>query len=312
MYACCSSTLALLGGKVVAQEAAADPGGLEEIIVTAQRREESLQRAAIPVSAVSGDELINASVSDTENLSKLVPSLVIQPAGGSTMNMYLRGVGTLQGNAFGENPVAFNVDGVYIARPTGPVGTFYDLERIEVVKGPQGTLYGRNATGGAVNVLPKRPELGEFSGDVNVEYGNYDALKGSGSLNAPLGESWALRIAGQAVDRSGYLSDDYADEVGEAARVSLLFEPSSTFSTVLVADYFHQGGAGNGSVLMPGLGVSRLLSGLCCAGAGGVHRRLGPAEHRSAPGVCCNTVCASVLRRLRPVHRERLRRAAAR
>ena len=93
MYACCSSTLALLGGKVVAQEAAADPGGLEEIIVTAQRREESLQRAAIPVSAVSGDELINASVSDTENLSKLVPSLVIQPAGGSTMNMYLRGVG---------------------------------------------------------------------------------------------------------------------------------------------------------------------------------------------------------------------------
>jgi iron complex outermembrane receptor protein len=252
VYACCSSTLALLGGEVFAQEAATDPGSLEEIIVTAQRREESLQRAAIPVSAVSGDELINAGVSDTVNLSRLVPSLVIQPAGGSTMNLYLRGVGTLQGNAFGENPVAFNVDGVYIARPTGPVGTFYDLERIEVVKGPQGTLYGRNATGGAVNVLPRRPELGEFSGDINIEYGNYDALKGSGSLNAPLGESWALRIAAQGVDRSGYLSDDYADEVGEAARVSLLYEPSSSFSTVLVADYFHQGGAGNGSVLMPG------------------------------------------------------------
>ena len=120
------------------------------------------------------------------------------------------------------------------------------------MKGPQGTLYGRNATGGAINVLPKRPDVREFGGDITLEYGNYDSIKAQGALNAPLGEKWALRIAGQTVDRDAYLSDGYDDEEGEAARLSLLFEPSERFSAVLVGDYYHQGGKGRGSVLMPG------------------------------------------------------------
>jgi iron complex outermembrane recepter protein len=235
-----------------AQEPEAESGGLQEIIVSAQRREENLQRAAVPVSAVSGESLVSAGITETVSLSKLVPSLVIQPAGGTTMNFYLRGVGTLQGNSFGENPVAFNFDGVYVARPTSPVGTFFDLERIEVVKGPQGTLYGRNATGGAINVLPKRPVLDEFGGDLMVELGDFESRKGSATFNIPLGATTALRIAAQAVDREGYMSDGYSDEVGQAARASFLIEPSERFSAVLVADYFHQDGNGVGSVLMPG------------------------------------------------------------
>ena len=141
----------------LAQDAAAEVAsseGLEEIVVTAQRREESLQKAAVAVTAVTGDDLTKSGITETANLGRLVPSLVVQPTGGTT-SFFLRGVGTNSQNSFAENAVAFNFNGVYVGRPTAPAGVFYDLERVEVVKGPQGTLYGRNATGGAINVIPK-------------------------------------------------------------------------------------------------------------------------------------------------------------
>lgn len=238
-------------GDAAAQEENGNNGGLAEIIVTAERRSESLQRTALAVSAVSGNDLINSGVSEATGLSKLVPALQVQPTGGSGTSFYLRGVGTQSGNSFAENAVAFNFNGVYVARPTAPAGTFYDLERVEVVKGPQGTLYGRNATGGAVNVLPAKPRLGEFSGNMTLEYGNYDNKRGSGAINIPLGETVALRFAAQIVDRDGYLSDGYDDEKGEAFRASLLLEPSPDWSMLLVADYFDQGGKGPGNVLIP-------------------------------------------------------------
>ncbi len=233
-------------------ELAADAGtGLEDIIVTAQRRSESLQRAALPISAVGSDALVAASLTEPSNLTKLVPSLVVQPSGGSGVNVYLRGVGTLQSNAFAENPVAFNFNGVYIARPTAPVGSFYDIDRLEVVKGPQGTLYGRNATGGAINVLPAKPVIGKFGGNAVAEYANYDSKKVSAAINLPVGDTLALRIAGQVVDRDGYLSDGYDDEKGQALRGSLLLDTGNGWSALLVADWFHQGGKGIGSVLSP-------------------------------------------------------------
>ena len=224
--------------------------GLEEIVVTAQRREESLQRAAVALTAVTGDDLVNTGITETANLGRLVPSLVVQPTGGTT-SFFLRGVGTNSQNSFAENAVAFNFNGIYIGRPTAPAGVFYDLERVEVVKGPQGTLYGRNATGGAINVLPKKPVLGSFSGEGIFEYGNFDSKKGSVALNLPIGESVALRLAGQVVDRDGYLSDGYDDDKGEALRASLLIEPSADWSMLLVADYYNQRGNGPGAVLLP-------------------------------------------------------------
>ena len=257
------------------QTAAAEEqtGGLQDIIVTAQRREENLQRAAIAVSAVTGGALINAGVSDVNNLSKLVPSLVVQPSIGSSTNFYLRGVGSLAANSYAENPIAFNFNGVYIARPAAPIGTFYDLERVEIVKGPQGTLYGRNATGGAINVLPARPRIGEAAADLTVEYGNYDAKKATGSINVGLGDKAALRLAAQVVDRDPYLSDGYDDDVGQAARASLLFRPTDRLRAVLVADYFRQRGNGAGSVL---------ARGPILPGAPPASDRIGGADPRSA------------------------------
>lgn len=234
-----------------AQPEADGQGGLAEIVVTAERRVESLQRTALAVSAVSGDTLIRSGISEATGLSKLVPALSVQPSGGSSTSFFLRGVGTQAGNSFAENAVSFNFNGVFIGRPTAPAGTFYDLQRVEVVKGPQGTLYGRNATGGAINVLPNRPVLDEFSGNVTLEYGNYDAKKGSGAINLPIGEKVALRLATQIVDRDGYLSDGYDDERGEAARASLLIKPDDQWSLLLVGDYFNQHGKGPGNVLIP-------------------------------------------------------------
>lgn len=225
-------------------------GGLAEIVVTAERRTESLQRTALAVSAVTGDALVKSGVTDAAGIARLVPALQVQPSGGST-SFFLRGVGTQSGNSFAENAVSFNFNGVFVSRPTAPSGAFYDLQRVEVVKGPQGTLYGRNATGGAINVLPNKPKLGELSGDVMLEYGNYNAKKGAGAINVPLGETAALRIATQIVDRDGYMSDGYDDERGEAARASLLLQPSDDWSFLLVGDYFKQHGKGQGEALIP-------------------------------------------------------------
>ncbi len=236
----------------IAQDAdtQASDGGLAEIVVTAQRREESLQRAAIAVTAVTGDDLTRSGITETSNLGKLVPALVVQPTGGTT-SFFLRGVGTNSQNSFSENAIAFNFNGVYVGRPTAPAGVFYDLERVEVVKGPQGTLYGRNATGGAINVLPKKPMLGTFGVEGLAEYGNYDSKKGFLAVNIPFGEIAALRVAGQVIDRDGYISDGYDDDKGEAARASFLLKPSDLWSINIVGDYYHQGGKGGGAVLLP-------------------------------------------------------------
>lgn len=229
-----------------------DGGGIQDIVVTAQRREENLQRAALAVSAIGGEALVNAGVTDTQGLTRLVPSLVVQPSVGAATNFYLRGVGSFAANAFTENPIAFNFAGVYVARPAAPAGTFYDLQRVEVLKGPQGTLYGRNATGGAINVLPNPPSLGKRELDATFEVGNYSTVKASAAANIPLGSSVALRLAGQVVTHDGYLSDRYDNERGQALRASLFAKPTDKVSILLIADYFHQGGKGTGAVLVPG------------------------------------------------------------
>lgn len=224
--------------------------GITDIVVTAQRREESLQRAAVAVTAVTGADIADAGITELVDLQKLVPALAVAPTGGTT-SFFLRGVGTNSQNSFSENAVAFNFNGVYVARPSAPAGAFYDLARVEVVKGPQGTLYGRNATGGAINVIPRKPDLGKFGGEVRAEYGNYDSKKASAALNLPIGNSAALRVAGQVVDRDGFLTDGYNDEKGEGVRASFLVEPSADWSVLLVGDYFNQHGKGWGSVLLP-------------------------------------------------------------
>ena len=224
--------------------------GIGEIIVTAQRREENLQKAAIAVSAVSSDQLVQGGVNDPTQLTNLVPSLQIAKAAGPYALFYLRGVGNFNANALSDSAIAFNVDGVFVARPSSTGGVLYDIDRIEVLKGPQGTLYGRNATGGAINIITRKPELGKFGGDASVSYGNYDAIQFNGALNAPLGERAAVRVAGQYVKHDGYMTDGTSDQDDLAGRIQLKFEASDTITINLGGDYYRQKGRGIGSTVL--------------------------------------------------------------
>jgi len=252
-----TSTFAIAAGSAHAQVAGADGTAeqsgpiIEEIVVTADRTTTSTQRTPLAVSAITGDQLAKAGIVSPAELSKLVPALEVTQVGGSNTNFYLRGVGTQGANAFAENAVAFNVDGVFVARPGSINGYFYDLERVEVVKGPQGTLYGRNATGGAINVITKRPTFDRVGGNLTVGYGNYNNITASGALNVPIGGDLAFRVAGQVVDRDGYYSNGYDDEKTRAVRGTLLYMPSDGFSALVAADYVSIGGKGPGSSLVP-------------------------------------------------------------
>ena len=230
-----------------AEGAAPSAAGLEEIVVTAQRREENLQKAAIAVSAVTGDTLMAAGVTRPSELTSLVPSLQVSAAAGPYNLFYLRGVGNFNANAFSDSAIAFNVDGVYVGRPSSAAGFFYDLERLEVLKGPQGTLYGRNATGGAINVISKKPDFGKLGMEASAEYGNYNQFRIDGVVNVPLGDKAALRVAAMNVSHDGYMNDGTSDQKDWGGRVSLRLEPSEALHINVVADYFKQGGTGLGA-----------------------------------------------------------------
>ena len=206
-----------------------------------------MQRAAVAVSVLTPGELRDAGVSKSQELSEVVASLQVAATAVPISIYYLRGVGNFTGNALTDSAVAFNVNGVFIGRPHSTAGFFYDLERIEILKGPQGTLYGRNATGGAINVLPQDPVIGIWGSEVSAEIGNEDYVRVDGFVNVPLGQGAAMRVAGYQADHDGYMNDGMDNQDERAGRLSFLVEPNEELSIRVAADYFDQGGRGTGS-----------------------------------------------------------------
>lgn len=247
----CASSLAIATSVFVpaqAQEVAVkkDVNALEEIIVTAQRREENLQRAAISVSAVTAEALAQKGVTDITQLSSMVPALQVASSYGGGSQFTLRGVGNLVLNLNSDTAVITNLDGVPIARATSIQGLFYDLERVEVLKGPQGTLYGRNATGGAINVLTAKPKFDETSGYINGSYGNYNAVNLTAAVNLPVAENAALRIAGTLNQHDGYFSDGSDDQRLRALRATFRAKLSDNISLTIGGDYASETAVGYG------------------------------------------------------------------
>lgn len=220
------------------------------IIVTAERREESLQDSSLAIQVLSAEELERSNMTQITDLNSLVPGLQIG-TGGNSPQIYIRGVGDFAASALSNPAVAVNVDGVYVARPQAMNSQFYDLARIEVLKGPQGTLYGRNASGGAINLITNRPSLNDVEGYLGLTYGNYDNKQLEGAVNVPLGQAVAARFAFTAVDRDGYLSDGTDDDERVAGRLRVLWEASPTVSLMLNADYAKEDGKGPGYVMLP-------------------------------------------------------------
>lgn len=238
-----ASVLAVAVGQAWAADIPDDSVGLDEVVVTAQRRAESVQKASIDIQVLTEDAIAKAGVTDPSAISNLVPGVNIAFAG-STVQTFIRGVGSFGTNSFSDSAIAYNIDGVYISRPTAIAGVFYDLERIEVLKGPQGTLYGRNASGGAINLITKKPKFDELGGEASLEGGNYNLVKASGALNVPVSDILALRASFQMNKRDGYAYQGYYDDDTRGARLQALFTPSSDVSLLLSGDVEHIGGKG--------------------------------------------------------------------
>ncbi|WP_317928499.1 TonB-dependent receptor [Halioxenophilus sp. WMMB6] len=221
---------------------------LEEIVVTAQRRAESLQDAAIAIEAVTGKGLIESGITDAYDLSKAVPALQITNGGGGASALYMRGVGNRTSSAYIDPAIAMSYDGVFLGRASGASGSaFYDLERVEVLKGPQGTLYGRNATGGAVNIIPAKPVLGETSGYVDGSTGNFDSIQLQGAVNIPIGDNNAIRLSANRKKRDGYNDDGTSDADVYGLRAQWLSEINDNWQIRVGADYTDVSGVGNGA-----------------------------------------------------------------
>lgn len=218
-----------------------------DIVVTANKREEHLQDVPLSVSVIGGTGLAKSRVTLTEDIAQLVPGLQMNTTVGHNTPIFsLRGVSMYDYSLNQSSPVATYYDEVY----KGSFALFgvamYDVERIEVLRGPQGTLYGKNTTGGAVNIISKTAKLGETSGSVSAGYGNYNRFDLNGAVNMPLGDKAALRVAGTLSRADGWLKNltpgkpDLNSVREYAVRGTLLLEPSDGVSFVLRASHSNQ------------------------------------------------------------------------
>ncbi len=228
----------------------ADPQGIGDIVVTAQRRSESVQRAALSIEAFSGADIANRGVTRPDDLTKIATG--VQIGGGTSTQIYVRGVGDFGVVATANPAVVTNLNGVPISRPQAISGNFFDLERIELLKGPQGTLYGRNASGGALNLIAAKPRLGKLEGYVQATVGNYDTFGGEGAINLPVAENVAMRASFQLSDRGGYLTDGGDDDKHQSVRVQTLAK-LDRLTVSLLGGYTHLGGRGTGLAVIPSI-----------------------------------------------------------
>ncbi len=221
-------------------EAVTDEG---DIIVTATRRSESLSDVPIAVTALSGEQLQNSGVTDIRALNQLAPSLIVSGATSEVnFTARIRGVGTVGENPGLESSVALFVDGVYRSRTGVGLTELGEIERIEVLRGPQGTLFGRNASAGLLNIVTKGPAF-EFGGYGSATYGNYDYFRVDGGVTGPITETIAARIDGVWQKRDGFIAnvtpgeDAINDRDRWLVRGQLLFEPNDDISFRLIGDY---------------------------------------------------------------------------
>jgi iron complex outermembrane receptor protein len=222
-----------------ASDASSD--SLQEVVITAEKRVENAQTTAIAITTISGDAIAAHAENQLDTTLRNVPSLQVQstPQGGE---IYIRGVGANGDSNFIDPSVALSFDGVYSGRSERLAAALYDINRIEVLRGPQGTIYGRDADGGAVNVISNGPVIGDSESRVNLQVGNFDLKHIDAAQNIPVNDELAFRIAAEREDRHGYFTNDgYASHVG-AFRIKGLYLPSDNLTFQLLFDYSHQTG----------------------------------------------------------------------
>jgi iron complex outermembrane receptor protein len=214
----------------------------DEIIVTATKREQTLQEIPISVSVTSGETIERAQVRDLNDLQTLVPSLKVgQLQSSANTNFIIRGFGNGANNAGIEPSVGVFIDGVYRSRSAAQIGDLANISRVEVLRGPQSTLFGKNASAGIISIVTKAPQF-DFGGGVEVSYGNYDAIVVRGNVTGPISEKIAVALEGNYNKRDGYinvvnLGTDSNNRNRYGFRGQILLEPSDTLKFRLIADY---------------------------------------------------------------------------
>jgi iron complex outermembrane receptor protein len=217
-----------------------------EIVITAQGRRQVLQDVPLAVSAVGGQALQNTGASDIRQLNQLAPSLLVSSTGTEANgSARIRGIGTVGDNPGLESSVAVFIDGVYRSRSGIGLNELGEIDRVEVMRGPQGTLFGRNASAGLIHVITRRPEF-TFGGYAELTYGNYDHIRAAGGVTGPIGENTAFRLDAVYARRDGFYDVVNASGGTESTvndrdrlfvRGQLLFEPNDALSIRLIGDY---------------------------------------------------------------------------
>lgn len=242
-----ASTVALLGA--VGEAAAQQNSALEEVIVTAERRAQSLQDVPISITSFS-EELINeGGIISMEDVALRTPNFKMTAFNITEPQLFLRGIGNTNDSSGSDPAVAVFVDDVYLGRPSGASTDLYDLERIEVLRGPQGTLYGRNAAGGAINIFTKKPQQ-EFEAKIGLSAGNYSLGNLRAYINGPISENLAGKLTMNIRKRDGYAENintgqELEDEDTKSVRGQLLFTPTDNVDVLLGFDYADIDTSGN-------------------------------------------------------------------
>jgi iron complex outermembrane receptor protein len=238
-----------------------DSATIEEVIVTAQKRSESIQKVPIAITAISSETLQRQHLFDPSQLPLIAPSLQessVNNQVGAT-NFSVRGIGTAVAGPSIESSVATVIDEVAMSRPTMSVVQFFDLDRVEVLRGPQGMLFGKNASAGLINIVTAKPTVGEFGGLAHLSYGNMNVpssgneVVAQGALNVPVSNTSALRISGFVTRQDAFEKNvlTSAEDLGlteGGLRIKYLLRPSDSWEVYLAADYAHEQGI-TGSLL---------------------------------------------------------------
>jgi iron complex outermembrane receptor protein len=232
-----------------AQQTAAAPVGAEsgnsemlaEVIVTSTKRAENLQKTDASITVLSENELQERNIFDPGQLNGLVPGVSIQPS--FILLTYIRGLGNYSSQPGVDQSVAYNVDGIYITKPYGMPTILFDLGQVEMLRGPQGTLQGRNAVAGSIDLISARPS-NDFESRVSLGLGNYHAVNTEGMVNIPLAEGYDLRISGATAEHEGYFGNGFGDQNVAGGRIRFLASPTPDFQALITGEYTQKNNKG--------------------------------------------------------------------
>lgn len=252
-----ATALGLINGSfsqpLYAQEKELDEDGFEQIIVTASRTATVASKTPVALASIGADDLRDSGVTNPTTLGDMTPNISIDRNNG--LQITIRGVSSSDNTEKGDPSAAFLLDGVYIARPQAQEVSFFDVSRVEVLRGPQGTLYGRNTTAGVVNIITNKPTY-DFESSFDLAYGSYNTLQGTAMVNLPVNEDFALRFAANIDQRDSYIETDGVDadvdkyKDNRSVRLSGLYNVNDDLEVLVRADYSSMMGNPMESVLL--------------------------------------------------------------